>query len=134
MTGATADDLRSVPLFSGLDDRQLGVVGGFLTTESYRSGQSIVREGDVGYSFFVIKSGHVDVTSGDQVLPRLGPGDFFGELAILSADGKRTATVSARDQVEVWAMFGTSFRELQIDHADIADAIQVTAQQRLSTD
>ena len=132
MTQATPDDLRHVPLLSGLDDRQLQVVAGHLTSDSYRSGQSIVREGDVGYSIFIIKSGRVDVTSGDRVLRQLGPGDFFGELGIVSPDGKRTATVTARDDAEVWTMLGTSFRQLERDNADVAQAIQVTAQRRLS--
>ncbi|HEX5016933.1 MAG TPA: cyclic nucleotide-binding domain-containing protein [Actinomycetes bacterium] len=132
MTQATPDDLRHVPLLSGLDDRQLQVVASHLTAESYRSGQSIVREGDVGYSIFIIKTGRVDVTSGDRVLRQLGPGDFFGELGIVSPDGKRTATVTARDDAEVWTMLGTSFRQLELDNADVAEAIQVTAQRRLS--
>jgi cAMP-dependent protein kinase regulator/CRP/FNR family cyclic AMP-dependent transcriptional regulator/cGMP-dependent protein kinase 2 len=134
MSTATPDDLRGVPLLSGLDEPQLRVVLRHLTTESYRPGQSIVREGEVGYSFFVIKSGRAEVTSGDQVLRQLGPGDFFGELGISSRDGKRTATVTARDQVDVWAMLGTNFRQLQLEHTEVAELIREAAGRRLSTE
>jgi CRP-like cAMP-binding protein len=134
MSTAMPDDLRGVPLLSGLDEAQLRVVVRHLTTESYRPGQSIVREGEVGYSFFVIKSGRAEVTIGDQVRRQLGPGDFFGELGISSRDGKRTATVTARDQVDVWAMLGTNFRQLQLEHTDVAELIREAAGRRLSTE
>ncbi|MFL6071138.1 MAG: cyclic nucleotide-binding domain-containing protein [Actinomycetes bacterium] len=132
MTSPTVAELREVPLFSTLNDVQLQVVASFLTTESYRSGRSIVREGEVGYVFFVIKSGQADVTQGARVLRLLGPGDFFGEIAIVSEDGKRTATVSARTSVEVWAMVGTSFRQLQVKDPDVAQTLSVAIDNRLS--
>lgn len=132
MTSPTMAELREVPLFSTLDDVQLQVVATFLSTESYRSGRSIVREGEVGYVFFVIKSGQADVTQGAQVLRLLGPGDFFGEIAIVSEDGKRTATVSARTSVDVWAMLGTSFRQLQVQDPEVAETLRVAIDNRLS--
>jgi CRP-like cAMP-binding protein len=130
MSATTPDDLREVPLFATLDQHQLQVLADRMTTESYRSGQSIVREGDVGYTFFVMRSGMADVTLGTVALRDLEPGDFFGELGILSQDGKRTATVTARSDVEVWAMFGTDFRALQIDDADVASALQRAVDER----
>ena len=132
MTAPTMAELREVPLFSTLDDIQLQVVAGFLTTESYRSGRSIVREGEVGYEFFVMKSGQADVTQGARVLRLLGPGEFFGEIAIVSEDGKRTATVSARTSVEVWAMLGTSFRQLQVQDPEVAQRLSDAIDKRLS--
>ena len=132
MTAPTMAELREVPLFSTLDDIQLQVVAGFLTTESYRSGRSIVREGEVGYEFFVMKSGQADVTQGARVLRLLGPGEFFGEIAIVSGDGKRTATVSARTSVEVWAMLGTSFRQLQVQDPEVAQRLSDAIDKRLS--
>jgi CRP-like cAMP-binding protein len=130
MSATTPDDLREVPLFATLDQHQLQVLADRMTTESYRSGQSIVREGDVGYTFFVMRSGMEDVTRGKVALRDLEPGDFFGELGILSQDGKRTATVTARSDVEVWAMFGTDFRALQTDDADVASALQRAVDER----
>ena len=132
MTAPTMAELREVPLFSTLDDIQLQVVAGFLTTASYRSGRSIVREGEVGYEFFVMKSGQADVTQGARVLRLLGPGEFFGEIAIVSGDGKRTATVSARTSVEVWAMLGTSFRQLQVQDPEVAQRLSDAIDKRLS--
>jgi CRP-like cAMP-binding protein len=128
----TPDELRVSPLLAMLDDRQLHVVGAFLTPETYQSGRSIVREGDVGYVLFIIKSGDADVSRGSEILRRLGPGDFFGEIAIVSEDGKRTATVTARTDVDVWSMFGTSFRKLQVEYPDVAAALEAVVAARLA--
>ena len=128
----TPDELRVSPLLAMLDDRQLHVVGAFLTPETYQSGRSIVREGDVGYVLFIIKSGEAEVTREAEVLRRLEPGDFFGEIAIVSEDGKRTATVTARTDVDVWSMFGTSFRKLQVEYPDVAAALEAVVAERLA--
>jgi CRP-like cAMP-binding protein len=130
MSTTTPDDLRDVPLLAALDPQQIEMLAERLTTESYRLGQSIVREGEIGYSFFIVKSGTADVTREAEVLRDLKPGDFFGEMGIMSVDGKRTATVTARSDVEVWAMFGTDFRVLQRDHADVAEALQNAVKER----
>jgi|tagenome__1003787_1003787.scaffolds.fasta_scaffold20880114_3 CRP-like cAMP-binding protein len=128
----TPDELRVSPLLAMLDDRQLHVVGAFLTPETYQSGRSIVREGDVGYVLFIIKSGEAEVSRGAEILRRLAPGDFFGEIAIVSEDGKRTATVTARTDVDVWSMFGTSFRKLQVEYPDVAAALEAVVAERLA--
>jgi CRP-like cAMP-binding protein len=130
----TPDELRVSPLLAMLDDRQLHVVGAFLTPETYQSGRSIVREGDVGYVLFIIKSGDAEVSRGSEILRHLGPGDFFGEIAIVSEDGKRTATVTARTDVDVWSMFGTSFRKLQVEYPDVAAALEAVVAERLAKD
>lgn len=133
-TTPTPDELREIPLLSTLSDQTLTVLVDYFTTADFRSGQSIVREGDVGYTFFVIRSGHVDVTQGTETLRMLNPGDFFGEIAIKSSDGKRSATVTARDDVEVWTMLGHGLRRLEVEHPDVAKALQQAAAERKSTE
>ena len=129
----TPDELRVSPLLSMLDDRQLHVVGAFLTPETYQSGRSIVREGDVGYVLFIIKSGEAEVSREAEILRRLAPGDFFGEIAIVSEDGKADLPpVTARTDVDVWSMFGTSFRKIQVEYPDVAAALEAVVAERLA--
>ena len=68
---------------------------------------------------------------GDEELANLGPGDFFGELA-LAGDGRRTATVTATSSVTLAAMFGSQFRLLERDYPDTADRIRRAANERLT--
>jgi CRP-like cAMP-binding protein len=67
-----------------------------------------VVEGDLGDRFFLIDQGQVRVTRGEQVLRELGPGEWFGELALLR-DIPRTATVTAQTTVSLWAVERDSF-------------------------
>jgi CRP-like cAMP-binding protein len=71
------------------------------------------------------------VTHDGQVLRTMGPGDFFGEIAILGPQGRRTATVTAVDDVVVWELFGTVFRTLQMESPDVAQALEQAMRTRL---
>ena len=133
MSQANGKDLESVALFSGLDANERDIIAGLLSLESYGNGLTIVREGEVGYVFYVVKTGRVEVSHEGTLLRVLEPGDFFGEIAILG-DGKRSTTVTARGDVEVWAMFGTSLGQLERDHPEIASTIQGAVRERLTTD
>jgi len=129
MSKATGSELESVVLFSGLDANERTIVADLLTLETYGSGLSIVREGEVGYVFYVLKTGRAEVSHEGTLLRVLEPGDFFGEIAILG-DGKRSTTVTARGDVEVWAMFGTNLGQLEREHPEIASTIQETVRER----
>ena len=113
------EELSSIPLFSKLNYREREVIAGFVSPASYKAGSSIVREGESGRSFYVITSGSVEVTSEGKLLRVLGAGDFFGEMAVLG-EGSRTATVTARSDVELWAMLGADLTRLNSDHPDVA--------------
>jgi len=101
--------------------------------EDVRPGQRLVEEGRSGYAFYVLDRGQASVAHDGQEVRRLGPGDFFGEIAILG-DGRRTATVTATEPGTVWTLFGTSFRELEMDRPDIAAALQDAMTDRLAAD
>jgi CRP-like cAMP-binding protein len=132
MSQADDSELESVALFAELDGSQRAIVAELLTLESYRNGLSIVREGEVGYVFYIVRTGRVEVSHEGTLLRVLEPGDFFGEIAILG-DGKRSTTVTARGDVEVWAMFGSSLGQLERDHPAIASTIRETVRERLAT-
>jgi cAMP-dependent protein kinase regulator len=97
------DLLKNCPLFAHLDDEALGELAGQAKKLGYRAGQLIIRQGDEGDSFFVIEKGNVAVLvtedSGlEWTVAFLGPGDAFGEMALLQY-GQRTATVRAESDL-----------------------------------
>lgn len=133
MTATSGSELESISLFSGLDANERAIIADLLTVETYENGLTIVREGEVGYVFYVLKKGRAEVSHEGSLLKVLDPGDFFGEIAILG-DGKRSTTVTARGDVAVWAMFGTSLGQLEREHPDIASTLRTTVRDRLTTD
>jgi CRP-like cAMP-binding protein len=118
----SAERLQAVPLFSTLTADELAAVGGRFEERQVRAGNHITTEGASGYTFFVIESGTVEVQRDGSVLNTLGPGDFFGETAILSGE-RRNATVTAATEVDLLVLFGTEFRILERDWPAVAAAI-----------
>src|SRR4030042_2135673 len=91
--------LNKVPIFAGLDRRHLKRLSKLMVPRSFKAGDAIVHEKDQPAGFFVITSGKVEVVRGaaadkPQVLATLGPGDFFGEMALFDAQA-RSATLRA---------------------------------------
>jgi CRP-like cAMP-binding protein len=124
-------DLATVPLFNALDDDQLGELATWFHLQSQTEGTRLVGEGAPGYTFFILTDGTAVVTSEGQSLATLGPGDFFGEIAILG-DGRRSATVTSTSPVQVLVMFGTEFRRLEAAHPEIASRIVEAMQVRVA--
>jgi CRP-like cAMP-binding protein len=91
----------------------------------------LTGEGAAGYSFFILIQGSAVVTSEGADRAALGPGDFFGEIAILG-NGRRTATVTTTSPTRLLVMFGTEFRELQQAQPEIAARIEEAMQQRIA--
>ena len=101
---STIDILRRVWLFSGLDEQQLEAVSNFTFQKSFGPGELIVEEGRTGNGMYAIISGNVEAvkalgTEQERTVNRLGPGEVFGEMALLG-EWPRTASVRAVDQVE----------------------------------
>jgi CRP-like cAMP-binding protein len=96
--------LAQVPLFSGLAPRHLRRIGDLTEEQRYMEGSRVVREGDVGDTFYVILEGQAKVVSGSgRVVNRLRPGDFFGEISLLDG-GPRTASVVAETPLTMLAL------------------------------
>ncbi|MHA3703938.1 cyclic nucleotide-binding domain-containing protein [Jatrophihabitans sp. YIM 134969] len=100
--------LRSGPLFATLPVATLESLAARLDRASYRAGVAVVQEGDPGVAYFVVESGEVVVERGGAVVNRLGPGDGFGEIALLD-DRPRTATVRAVTEVRVAVLARPAF-------------------------
>ncbi len=75
--------LRTVPLFRGMSPRSLALIADKIKEIEFPAGRYIVRQGQVGTGCYLIIRGRVRVERGGEVLSRLGPGDFFGELSVL---------------------------------------------------
>ena len=128
---ASVADLAPLPLFNALDDDQLGELATWFHLQSQMEGKRLVGEGAPGYTFFILTAGTAVVTSEGQSLAKLGPGDFFGEIAILG-NGRRSATVTSTSPVRVLVMFGTEFRRLEAAYPEIASRIEEAMQARVA--
>jgi len=103
--------LASVPLFSGLKKKQLDVAAKLGHDISFKSGQTIVKEGELGLGFYVILEGKAEVRRGTRVLSEIGPGGFFGEMAVLD-NQPRSADVVAVEPTRCAAYTAWSFEAL----------------------
>jgi CRP-like cAMP-binding protein len=128
------DFLRKVPLFEDLDERSIRAIANAIVEQSYAPGQEIVREGDTGVGAFIIRSGRCEVMQkrgSDQVrLGELGPGDFFGEMALLD-EFPRSATVRAIEPTTCLGLTRWHFRGILESHPQIALGILPVLTKRL---
>jgi CRP-like cAMP-binding protein len=126
---ATADELAAVPLFASLTESERSELARSFDSRAVSEGVELAGQGASGYSFFILTEGSAVVTDGDSTIAQLGPGDFFGEGAILGS-GRRTATVTTTSPSTVLVMFGTEFRRLELAHPEIAAAIEDVMEER----
>jgi CRP-like cAMP-binding protein len=119
MAAEATELLGRVPLFSGLDPRELETISRTVHERTFQAGDTVAEEGQGGVGFFVIKAGEAKVTVGGDEVRRLGPGDYFGEIALIS-EGSRTATVTAESQLECYGLTPWEFRPLVQTNAGIA--------------
>jgi len=120
MSDPIIDVLTTVPLFSGLDRKQLERLAWDFRERSMPAGTVVVRQGDEqGMGFFVLVEGEMIVSVDGAEVSRLGPGSYFGEVALLS-DRVRTATVSAGTDVRYLVMMLTDFRAFVRGDAEVA--------------
>jgi CRP/FNR family cyclic AMP-dependent transcriptional regulator len=111
--------LANVPIFSGCSKRELAIIARASKVVSHRADTVVAREGERGIGLFLIDEGECRVSIGGKTKARLGPGDFFGEVALLDG-GPRTATVTATTDVKLVGITGWVFRGLLMEHPSIA--------------
>lgn len=116
----TADLLAGVPMLSGLDRHQLEQLGKDFSEKTFPAGSIVVREGDEhGIGFFVVADGEGVVTIGGKEVAKVGPGSYFGEVALIS-DRVRTATVTATTDLRCLVMTMWDFRAFVRGDAEVA--------------
>jgi CRP-like cAMP-binding protein len=128
---ASADDLRTVPLFADLEPIALERLAEAAKDVDVPAGQALAQPGAAGTGMFFIVKGTVEVEA-PEAWRELGPGDFFGELALLTEDGRRTARVRAKTDVRCLAFDRPAFEALVKDHPDVATTLLATALARLA--
>src|SRR5262249_45926136 len=97
-------------------------------------GKTLMREGELGREFFVIVDGDVSVTKDGNEIRQLGPGDFFGEIALVYESPRRTATVTAASPLRFFVPTRQSFRSLLEHQPEIEDKVMATLEERLRSD
>jgi len=119
--------LHDVPFFSALKKGDLEVIAQQTDELDVPAGKTLAREGEIGQEFFVIETGTAEVTRAGETVNTLGPGDFFGEIALLEED-RRTATVTATSPMTLIVMTRSSFRAIDQSmpriHAAVREAIE----------
>lgn len=124
-TPQPAHRLAGTFIFSGLSTSQLKIVEGFMHDRSYLPGEVVFDAGEDGQALYIIVSGRVLIChpgQADKPIAVLGPGNFFGELALLD-DSPRSAQARAADKAEICVLFRGDFERLMESHAQIASRI-----------
>ena len=91
--------LRGVPLFTGMTDRALDAIGELVSERHFETDDDLVRQGEPGDSFLILRDGAAGVFVDDRLVRELGPGDFLGEISLIDG-GPRTATVRATAPID----------------------------------
>ena len=117
-----------------LSRQELGELAKATEDLEVQEGKTLTREGDLGREFFVIVDGDVSVTRGGNEIRRLGPGDFFGEIALIYDNARRTATVTAASPLRFFVLTRQSFRSLLEHQTEIEEKVMAALEERLAAD
>ena len=115
----SADTLQKVPLFAGLDKRELEEIASSMRERHFKAGDTVTQEGQGGVGFFVVEEGEAEVNVGGETRGVVGPGDYFGEIALIN-ESPRTATLTARTDMLCHGMTPWDFRPLVESNSTIA--------------
>jgi CRP/FNR family cyclic AMP-dependent transcriptional regulator len=116
---APVDVLRKVPLFEGLEDDDLERLADRFQERRFSEGDTVLAEGATGTSFFVIGDGNANVSVGGGSVTTLGPGDYFGEMAVVD-EGVRSASVVAATDLNSYFLTPWEFRPFVEEHPEVA--------------
>jgi CRP/FNR family transcriptional regulator, cyclic AMP receptor protein len=118
----SVDLLQRVPLFADLDRRELQRISGWFKEREFKAGETVVEEGSGGAGFFLVEEGEARVSVHGEERGRIGPGDYFGEVALLD-EGARTATITAESDLKCHGLTFWDFRPMVENDARIAWAL-----------
>jgi MFS family permease len=124
--------LRSIPIFAPLPGTPLEHLAARLVPLRLQAGDVVVRQGDTGDRFYVVVEGDVEITVDGRVVSELGPGGYFGEIALIR-DMPRTATATARTPVVLYALEREDFLAAVTGHAPSEQAAEDVASARLGS-
>jgi CRP/FNR family cyclic AMP-dependent transcriptional regulator len=121
--------LATMTFFAALDAGDIDRIAEKASETDAAAGQALATEGDFGYAMYAIESGTADVTSDGKLLRTLGPGDVFGEIAVL-ASGRRTASVVATTPMRLITLFKRDVWELERDCPGVAERLRALIAER----
>jgi CRP-like cAMP-binding protein len=128
-----AQMLKRSALFRSLSDKELDSVVSTARERSFAAGSTIIREGHPGgRGFYLILSGSAKVRKGDHLLAEFGPGDYFGEMALLLEDTPRTADVIAVTDTVCFVMTQWDFKAVVATHPEMSSKIMTELAKRLA--
>jgi CRP/FNR family transcriptional regulator, cyclic AMP receptor protein len=120
MAGAPIELLERIPLFQGLPHQELGRIAQSFKERRFSAGDTVAAEGAGGVGFFVIGEGTASVDVHGEARGQLGPGDYFGEVALIDEQARRTATITAETDLTTYGLTSWNFRPLVESNAEIA--------------
>ena len=126
----TDEKLARVSLFSRLSKGQLSRLASLVTTIDVPAGRVLAQEGSVGYEFIVIIDGEADVVRDGKVITPRGPGDFFGEIALL-LDRPRTASVVAKTAMTIDVIDRRAFKGFLTDNPELYEPLLEALAERI---
>jgi CRP/FNR family transcriptional regulator, cyclic AMP receptor protein len=130
MAEAPVELLQRVPLFAGFDRGDLERLSRSFKERTFEAGSTVAGEGKGAAGFFIIESGEATVSVRGEERAKLGPGDYFGEIALID-DGARSATVTADSELRCYGLTSWEFRPLVESNASIAWQLLETLAKRL---
>jgi CRP-like cAMP-binding protein len=123
--------IAAIPLFADLSAAEQEAVAAVAGEYSVDAGTILTKEGDFGHGFFAVEEGSADVVNDGVVIATLGPGEVFGEIALL-ASGKRTASVVASTPMRLITLFKRDLWLLEERSPQVAAALRETVRERLA--
>jgi CRP/FNR family cyclic AMP-dependent transcriptional regulator len=114
-SNSKVDLIKRVPLFAAASKQELAEIASIADEIDLPEGKVLIREGDTGREFFVLVDGTAEVARGGKKVATIGPGDFFGEIALISKS-PRNATITTTSPVRALVITDRAFRQL-LDHA-----------------
>jgi CRP/FNR family cyclic AMP-dependent transcriptional regulator len=125
------DLIKRVPLFSGASKSELAQIAAIADEVDLPADKTLITEGDTGREFFALIEGTADVTQGGRKIRTMGPGDFFGEIALISK-APRTATIVTTSPVRALVITDRAFRQLLEQSPEIAVTVLTALAERLA--
>ena len=127
---APTELLKDVPLFGSLNRDQLQTLSRSFRERTFPAGSEVLTEGQSGVGFFVIEDGEASVSVGGKIVRTLGPGEHFGEVALIDS-GPRSATIIANTDLRCRGMSAWEFRPFVEEHPEVAWSLLETLVGRL---
>jgi CRP-like cAMP-binding protein len=123
--------IKGVPLFSAASKAELAEIAGIADQVDLPEGKTLIKEGETGREFFILIDGTADVMQSGRKIRTMGPGDFFGEIALISK-APRTATITTTSSIRALVITDRAFRQLLEHSPQIAVSVLTALAERLA--